>query len=115
MCIINNQAKMFNSNFFQSDRSYTREMAEAILVKKGFKNFTFKSSSFSNGASFYFESETGKEIRVSDHGLTGKRAFDTIQVDLVEKKLFKANPVQKSSFVLTKEMIAAAAAKKANF
>jgi len=106
---------MFNSNFFQADRSYTREIAEAILVKKGFKNFTFKSSSFSNGASFYFESENGKEIRVSDHCLTGRRAFETIQVDLVERKTLQAKPVQKSNFVLTPEMIAAAAARKANF
>lgn len=82
---------MFNSNFFQSDRSYTREIAETILINKGFKNFTFKSSSFANGASFYFESEMGREIRVSDHRLTGRRAFETIQVDLVEKKIFKAN------------------------
>jgi len=82
---------MFNSNFYQSNNSYTREMAEAILTKKGFKNVTYKSSSFANGASFYFESEMGREIRVSDHKLTGKRAFDTIQVDLVERKMFQPN------------------------
>ena len=50
------------------------------------KIFTFKSASYANGASFYFESEDGKEIRVSDHPLTCKRAFDVIQVDIVPVK-----------------------------
>ena len=35
-------------------------MAEARLVDLGYKNFTFKSVSYTNGASFYFESEDGK-------------------------------------------------------
>ena len=76
----------FNSNFYQPNRNYTKEMAEARLLDLGYKNFIFKSVSYTNGASFYFESEDGKELRVSDHPLTGKRAFDTIQIDIVPVK-----------------------------
>jgi hypothetical protein len=79
---------MFNSNFYQPNRNATVEQAIARLNKLGYKNFQFKSSSYSNGASFYFESESGEEIRVSDHILTGNRAFDTIQVSLYEIKEF---------------------------
>lgn len=77
----------FNSNFYQSNRNYTKEMAEARLVDLGYKNFTFKSVSYTNGASFYFESKDGEEIRVSDHPLTGKRALDIIQVAIVPIKV----------------------------
>lgn len=83
----------FNSNFFQSNAKYTREIAEQRLISLGYKNFTFKSASFSNGASFYFESEDGKEIRVSDHILTGNRAFETIQVAIEEVKMLE-NPLK---------------------
>lgn len=76
----------FNSNFYQSNRNYTKEMAEARLVELGYKNFTFKSVSYTNGASFYFESEDGKDLRVSDHPLTGNRSFETIQIDIVPVK-----------------------------
>lgn len=78
--------KTFNTNFYKPNRSYTREIAEQRLISLGYKNFHFKGCSFSNGASFYFESEDGKEIRVSDHPLTGKRAFDVIQVYIVPVK-----------------------------
>ncbi len=81
----------FNPNFYQPNRSYTREIAEQRLLSLGFKNFQFKGCSFSNGASFYFENEEGREIRVSDHPLTGKRAFDIIQVNIEEPKVL-TNP-----------------------
>lgn len=81
--------KKFNPNFYRPNRNYTKEMAEARLKDLGYKNFTFKSVSYANGASFYFESEDGKEIRVSDHPLTGKRAFGTIQIDIVPRKTFQ--------------------------
>lgn len=74
----------FNSNFYQPKIEYTREMAEARLTEKGFSGFRFTGSSHSNGASFYFEGVNGEKIRVSDHRLTGRRAFGLIQVDLVE-------------------------------
>lgn len=77
---------MFNKSFYQPNTSATKEMAEERLLSLGYKNFSFKNSSFSNGASFYFEGEDGKEIRVSDHPLTGKRAFLTVQVSLTEMK-----------------------------
>lgn len=76
----------FNPKFYQPNRSYTREIAEQRLISLGFSNFTFKSASYANGASFYFESKDGQQIRVSDHRLTGKRAFDVIQVDIEEPK-----------------------------
>ena len=79
----------FNSNFYQSNRNYTRELAEQRLASLGFNNFSFKSISYSNGFSCYFTDSDGKEIRVSDHPLTGKRAFDTIQISIVEIKTLK--------------------------
>ena len=81
----------FNPNFFKPNRSYTREFAEQRLISLGFKGFQFKGCSYSNGASFYFESEEGREIRVSDHRLTGRRAFDVIQVDIVPVKILPLN------------------------
>lgn len=105
----------FNNNFYKSNRNYTREMAEARLVELGYSNFEFKASSFTNGASFYFTSEDNKTIRVSDHILTGSRAFETIQVSFEEMKTFKAEIKKESNvFVLTPEMIAAAKARKAS-
>ena len=76
----------FNSNFYTSNTSYTREMAEARMIEKGYSNFSFLGSSFSNGASFYFELQDGRKVRVSDHKLTGNRAFNTIQIYIVEPK-----------------------------
>jgi hypothetical protein len=76
----------FNNSFYRPNFNYTREYAEARLTSLGYKNFSFTGSSFSNGASFYFQSESGQEIRVSDHPLTGKRAFDCIQVAIREIK-----------------------------
>lgn len=78
---------MFNPKFYQPKMNYSREMAENRLFSLGYKNFRFKSCSFSHGASFYFESENGEEIRVSDHPLTGRRAFNTIQIYIVEPKI----------------------------
>ena len=79
---------MFNKNFYQPNTSATKEQAEARLVKLGYTNFQFKGQSFSNGASFYFTLEDDTEVRVSDHPLTGNRAFDIIQVSLYEIKTF---------------------------
>lgn len=89
----------FNSNFYQSNRNYTKEMAEARLVDLGYKNFTFKSVSYTNGASFYFESEDGKELRVSDHHLTGKRAFDTVQIDIIPVKVLESPLKLRSKYI----------------
>lgn len=91
----------FNKEFFKPNRVYTREMAEHKLIEKGFKNFQFKSASYTHGASFYFTSEDGKEIRVSDHPLTGDRALETIQVSLVEYKTFPFKRKEKSIESLT--------------
>lgn len=90
---------IFNSNFYQSNRNYTKEMAEARLVDLGYKNFTFKSVSYTNGASFYFESEDGKELRVSDHPLTGKRAFDTVQIDIIPVKVLESPLKLRSRYI----------------
>lgn len=76
----------FNNDFYTPNRGYTRNDAENRLIAKGIKNFTFTGESYSNGASFYFELESGRKIRVSDHRLTGNRAFDYIQIDIVEFK-----------------------------
>lgn len=75
----------FNSNLYQPRTDYTREMAEKVMIENGYVNFHFTGMSYTNGASFYFESE-GKKIRVSDHNLTGKRAFEVIQLDIVKVK-----------------------------
>lgn len=79
---------MLNTNFFTPNYSYTKEIAEKRLIDLGFVNFSYKGSSFSNGASFYFASAEGKEIRVSDHNLTGKRADECIQIRIVALKEF---------------------------
>ena len=81
----------FNSDFYTTDRSYTREDAEGRLFAKGITNFTFTGQSYSNGASFYFELENGKKVRVSDHILTGNRSFDYIQISIVEIKKLRIN------------------------
>ncbi len=81
----------FNKDFYQPNMNYTVEMAEKRLTSLGYKNFSFTGSSFSNGASFYFTSEDGKKIRVSDHCLTGKIAFDIVEIDIVEKKMMGIN------------------------
>lgn len=86
----------FNNDFYTPNRKYTRDMAEARLLELGYKNFHFKSVSYSNGASFYFESEDGKEIRVSDHPLTGKRAFDFVQIAIVEPKVLSVKKSEKN-------------------
>lgn len=73
----------FNNSFYTADRNYTREMAEQVMRDNGYNDFQFKSASFSNGASFYFDVD-GREVRVSDHPLTGNRAFETVQLSLVK-------------------------------
>ncbi len=83
------KATNFNSNFYQANKSYNREFAENVLIQKGYSNFDFTGCSYSNGASFYFVLEDGRKVRVSDHNLTGKRAFEYIQVRLVEPVYFK--------------------------
>lgn len=86
-----NKMNNFNKNFFTLNTSYTREMAEQRLLSLGYLNFTFNSASFSNGSSFYFTSDKGETLRVSDHALTGKRAFETIQIRIVESKTLPTN------------------------
>jgi hypothetical protein len=102
----------FNKNFFASNRSYTLEMAENIMFENGYSNFQFKGSSFTNGASFYFTCND-KEIRVSDHTLTGKRAFNVTQLSFAKPSIFevKANLSASDDF---KARIAAAIAAKSN-
>jgi len=92
----NKDMTAFNSNFYQSNNKYTLEMAIEKLTSLGYSDFQFKSCSFTNGASFYFTSKDGEEIRVSDHPLTGKRAANTIQISLVTIKTFSPN-TQKSN------------------
>lgn len=87
--------KTFNNDFYQNNAKYTREQAESKMIENGYSNFHFKGCSFSNGSSFYFDVD-GKEVRVSDHILTGKRAFDTIQISFVEVKTLKTNIVKKT-------------------
>jgi hypothetical protein len=74
----------FNSNFYASNRTYTRQDAEERLIEKGIKEYTFTGQSYSNGASFYFEMNNGVKVRVSDHPLTGNRAFDYVQISLIK-------------------------------
>ena len=74
----------FNSNFYKSNTEATKEQAIARLKEEGYNNFYFTGMSRTNGASFYFKLEDGQEARVSDHPLTGRRAFETIQVRLNE-------------------------------
>jgi hypothetical protein len=77
----------FNSDFYTANKSYTREIAESKMTEKGYSNFTFTGCSYSNGASFYFTLEDGRKVRVSDHKLTGKRAFELIQISFVEPSI----------------------------
>lgn len=65
-------------------------MAEARLVEAGYSNFQFTGSSYSNGASFYFDGPNGEKIRVSDHRLTGNRAFEIIQVPFQAPKVMES-------------------------
>lgn len=79
--------------FFKPDYKYTLKIAEQRLLDLGYSNFTFSNSSFTNGASFYFTSENGEKIRVSDHKATGRRALNLIQVDIIEIKKMGINKV----------------------
>lgn len=79
----------FNKSFYRPNTEATVEDAEKRLKEEGYSNFHFKSVSRSNGVSFYFETENGQEIRVSDHPLAGKRAFDVIDIPLY--KILKTN------------------------
>lgn len=83
----------FNNNFYKSNTSYTREIAEKLMIENGYTDFQFKGCSFANGASFYFD-VNGQEVRVSDHTLTGKRAFDVIQISFVKKSVFSAKKTE---------------------
>ena len=83
----------FNQNFFQANRKYTKEMAEAKMIANGYSNYSFDNCSYANGASFYFTLEDGRKVRVSDHPLTGKRVFEYIQISFVEPKLMTFKPV----------------------
>lgn len=83
---------MFNSNFYQPNRSYTLEMAISKMLEKGFENFSFIGSSFTNGASFYFRLDDGSQARVSDHPLTGQRNNDYKAVILFIEPKVMINP-----------------------
>lgn len=72
----------FNDTFYRPNTIATLEQAEQRMKEEGYSTFHFKGVSRSNGVSFYFEIEGGQEVRVSDHPLTGRRAFDVIQVPL---------------------------------
>jgi hypothetical protein len=87
----------FNNNFYQPNKNYTREMAEQRLLSLGYDSFSFKSCSFTNGASFYFQGKEGQEIRVSDHPLTGNRAFETIDIAIVERKTIGINRAKQTN------------------
>lgn len=105
----------FNPNFFRPNTEATVEQATQRLIDLGYSNFHYKSMSRSNVASFYFTSENGEEIRVSDHRLTGNRAFNTIQVDLYEVKTSDSSIRRKREtpkFELTAEMIEKARLRK---
>ena len=80
----------FNTAFYKPNHSFTLEFAEIRLNEEGFNTFRFTGSSFSHGASFYFEDCNGNKIRVSDHVLTGKRAFEEIQIPFLKVKIFES-------------------------
>ena len=65
----------FNSNFYKPNREYTKETAESVMESKGIK-------------------EDGTEYRVSDHHLTGRRAFDIVQFWFNEPKVFSMKKVK---------------------
>jgi len=100
----------FNSNFYEPNFKYTKEDAEKRLLDLGYDNFQFKGMSYTNGCSFYFTTSKGEEIRVSDHQLTGKRAFEVIQVRIEEVKTIGIIRKKESSNDL-KDRIALAIAK----
>ena len=86
--------------------------AEKVMTENGFTDFTFTGASYTNGASFYFTLCDNRKVRVSDHPLTGNRAFDVIQLSLFKVKEFTSKASNLSTFKLTKEMIEAAAKRK---
>ena len=86
--------------------------AEKVMTENGFTDFTFTGASYTNGASFYFTLFDNRKVRVSDHPLTGNRAFDVIQLSLFKVKEFTSKASNLSTFKLTKEMIEAAAKRK---
>lgn len=87
---ITQRKEMFNDNFF-TPTNYTRANAEAKMIEKGYSDFTFTGSSHTNGSSFYFELSDGRKVRVSDHDLTGKRAFEYIQINFKEVRKIGIN------------------------
>lgn len=56
---------------------YNRNTAEKVANDAGYSNLHFKAQSYSNGASFYFETTDGREIRVSDHSVTSKQRIQS--------------------------------------
>lgn len=93
----------FNENFYQPNYKYTRDFAEQRLIEKGFSNFHFTGCSYAHGASFYFILEDGRKVRVSDHPLTGNRAFDYIQVMLFDKKYLPTNEKREAKRIAERE------------
>lgn len=81
---------MFNRSFYTPEKRYTAQEAEQKMIEKGYTSFSLTGSSFTNGSSFYFETSTGEKVRVSDHSLTGNRAFEYTQIRFVEPKLMSA-------------------------
>lgn len=92
----------FNKAFFTANRNYTREIAEQKMKENGYTNYSFDGCSYENGASFYFTLDNGKKVRVSDHSLTGKRAFEYVQISFVEAKTFVSKLPQPTGIVYKK-------------
>lgn len=76
----------FNEDFYKSDRSYTREIAEQKMKEAGINlnDVQFVNVSYSNGASFYYQNKkTGEKIRVSNHSKTGMSAGEYRNISLL--------------------------------
>jgi hypothetical protein len=75
----NIQGKVNNS--IDSNKSfkmkYNRNTAEKVANEAGYNNLQFKAQSYSNGASFYFGTTDGREIRVSDHSVTSTQRIQS--------------------------------------
>lgn len=81
---------MFNKNFYVPT-NYTREQAENILIENGFFAFSFVNVSRSNGTSFYYVLPDNRNVRISDHPLTGKRQTEYIQLFFYKPKSLGVN------------------------
>lgn len=92
----------FNPNFYESNLKYTRTDAEKRLNELGHEGYWFTGQSYANGASFYFINERGEKLRVSDHNLTGRRAFEVKQISITEVRSVKMTRKNKSKLDMNK-------------